>query len=243
MSGGSTLDFRTRGFSSPAPLVHCAARHPARQPLCCECDGPPREAAAPSTAPVHATARPRLCIPRTVASRRLPMSGAMRMQPAAPALRTINSETNMAVQLLAALRASPAPAFVAPPPCTDRQSVTDDDDDRTAVASDTSGSTVGSPLLARAAAASATTTQSGGERSSPANSGSSTETTLYKYSRAERQEALRRFKEKKRLRTFKKTIRYDVRKRLADTRPRYKGRFSKPPPGEHYDDGTPAPLA
>lgn len=30
-----------------------------------------------------------------------------------------------------------------------------------------------------------------------------------------------------------------VRKRLAETRPRYKGRFSKPPPGENYDDGTP----
>lgn len=69
------------------------------------------------------------------------------------------------------------------------------------------------------------------------------DTTLYKYSREERLEALRRFKEKKRLRTFKKTIRYDVRKRLADTRPRYKGRFSKPPAGETYDDGTPGPLS
>lgn len=173
----------------------------------------------------------------------LAMSGAMRMQPAAPALRTINSETNLAVQLLAALRASPAPPLAAPSPSADRHSLTDDDDDRTAVASDASGSTAGSPLLGRAAAASGTTTPSGDERSSPATSGSSTETTLYKYSRAERQEALRRFKEKKRLRTFKKTIRYDVRKRLADTRPRYKGRFSKPPPGEHYDDGTPGPLS
>lgn len=71
----------------------------------------------------------------------------------------------------------------------------------------------------------------------------SQDTTLYKYSREERKEALRRFKEKKRLRTFKKTIRYDIRKRLADTRPRYKGRFSKPPPGENYDDGTPGPSA
>lgn len=34
-----------------------------------------------------------------------------------------------------------------------------------------------------------------------------------------------------------------VRKRLAETRPRYKGRFSKPPPGENYDDGTPGPPA
>lgn len=150
----------------------------------------------------------------------------------------------MAVQLLAALRASPAPPVSQPLPCNDRHVTTDDDDDRTAVASDASGSTVGSPVLARAAPApTTTTTQSGGEGSTPAVIGSSMETTLYKYSRAERQEALRRFKEKKRLRTFKKTIRYDVRKRLADTRPRYKGRFSKPPPGEHYDDGTPAPLA
>jgi hypothetical protein len=64
------------------------------------------------------------------------------------------------------------------------------------------------------------------------------DTTLFKYSVEERKAALRRFKEKKRLRTFKKTIRYDVRKRLADTRPRYKGRFSKPPPGALYDDGS-----
>lgn len=171
------------------------------------------------------------------------MSGAMQMQPAAPALRTINSETNMAVQLLAALRASPAPPVTLLAPFSSRHALTDDEDDHTAVASDTSGSTFGSPLLACTPATSATTTRSGGERSVSSFAGSSAETTLYKYSRAERQEALRRFKEKKRLRTFKKTIRYDVRKRLADTRPRYKGRFSKPPPGEHYDDGTPAPLA
>lgn len=169
------------------------------------------------------------------------MSSALRMQPAAPALRTINSETNMAVQLLAALRASPPPPMPPPPPRAGRHSMTDDDDDdRTAVASDTSGSVLGSPPLARAAAAAARSSRGG---TAAVAHGPAGETTLYKYSRAERQEALRRFKEKKRLRSFKKTIRYDVRKRLADTRPRYKGRFSKPPAGACYDDGTPGPLA
>lgn len=55
-------------------------------------------------------------------------------------------------------------------------------------------------------------------------------------------EALARFREKKRRRQFQKRVRYMVRKRLAETRPRYKGRFSKPPPGEMYDDGTPGPA-
>lgn len=55
-------------------------------------------------------------------------------------------------------------------------------------------------------------------------------------------EALERFREKKRRRQFHKRVRYMVRKRLAETRPRYKGRFSKPPPGENYDDGTPGPT-
>lgn len=64
-----------------------------------------------------------------------------------------------------------------------------------------------------------------------------------KYSREERLEALQRFREKKRRRQFSKKVRYMVRKRLAETRPRYKGRFSKPPPGENYDDGTPGPSS
>lgn len=64
---------------------------------------------------------------------------------------------------------------------------------------------------------------------------------FFKYTREERLEALQRFREKKRRRQFQKRVRYMVRKRLAETRPRYKGRFSKPPPGENYDDGTPGP--
>ncbi|CAN8064599.1 unnamed protein product [Agarophyton chilense] len=67
--------------------------------------------------------------------------------------------------------------------------------------------------------------------------------TFFKYNYEERQEALKRFREKKRRRQFQKRVRYMVRKRLAETRPRYKGRFSKPPPGENYDDGTPGPPA
>lgn len=46
----------------------------------------------------------------------------------------------------------------------------------------------------------------------------------------QRQAALVRFREKKRRRQYQKKVRYHVRKRLAESRPRYKGRFSKPPP-------------
>lgn len=67
------------------------------------------------------------------------------------------------------------------------------------------------------------------------------DSVFFKYTREERLEALQRFREKKRRRQFQKRVRYMVRKRLAETRPRYKGRFSKPPPGENYDDGTPGP--
>lgn len=45
----------------------------------------------------------------------------------------------------------------------------------------------------------------------------------------QRHAALVRFREKKRRRQFQKKVRYLVRKRLAESRPRYKGRFSKPP--------------
>ncbi len=62
---------------------------------------------------------------------------------------------------------------------------------------------------------------------------------LFKYSYEERQAALRRFREKKRRRQFQKTVRYMVRKRLAETRPRYKGRFSKPPAAPTPDAEVP----
>ena len=45
------------------------------------------------------------------------------------------------------------------------------------------------------------------------------------YSRAERQKRIERFREKKLKRIWRKQIKYDCRKRLADTRPRVKGRF------------------
>lgn len=84
---------------------------------------------------------------------------------------------------------------------------------------------------------------SSAQKPSPGLSHSISNDTLYKYTREERKDALRRFKEKKRMRSFKKTIRYDIRKRLADTRPRYKGRFSKPPREETYQANAPAQLA
>lgn len=63
-------------------------------------------------------------------------------------------------------------------------------------------------------------------------------TPMFKYSRQERQEALQRFREKKQRRQFQKRVRYHVRKRLAEARPRYKGRFSKPGADESSDDGS-----
>lgn len=64
----------------------------------------------------------------------------------------------------------------------------------------------------------------------------------FKYTHEERQQALQRFREKKRRRHYEKRVRYMVRKTLACSRPRYKGRFARPPPGENYDDGTPGPV-
>ncbi|EGZ30268.1 hypothetical protein PHYSODRAFT_385425, partial [Phytophthora sojae] len=45
------------------------------------------------------------------------------------------------------------------------------------------------------------------------------------YSPAERRERLKRFHEKRKLRVFHKRIKYDCRKRLANSCPRIKGRF------------------
>ena len=43
-----------------------------------------------------------------------------------------------------------------------------------------------------------------------------------------RAEAIRKFREKKKARTFKKKVRYESRKRLAEARPRIKGQFVRP---------------
>jgi hypothetical protein len=45
------------------------------------------------------------------------------------------------------------------------------------------------------------------------------------YTKEERQQVLERFRAKKQRRVWRKQIKYDCRKRLADTRPRVKGRF------------------
>lgn len=47
------------------------------------------------------------------------------------------------------------------------------------------------------------------------------------YSPAERRAALQRFREKKKRRSAGTAIRYQVRKKLAEKRPRHRGRFSK----------------
>ena len=45
------------------------------------------------------------------------------------------------------------------------------------------------------------------------------------YTREERQILIEKFRAKKKRRVWRKQIKYDCRKRLADTRPRVKGRF------------------
>lgn len=61
----------------------------------------------------------------------------------------------------------------------------------------------------------------------------STETRVGAYSREERQIRINRFRDKKKKRVWRKQIKYDCRKRLADTRPRIKGRFVS-----RKEDGT-----
>lgn len=142
------------------------------------------------------------------------------------ALRRINSETNFAVQLLLSVsdvRHNKRTSDPSSATSSELRPDTSDDSDtdmpvRTLIASPNYQKPV--PIATRTVR---------------------TETTFFKYTREERQEALQRFREKKRRRQFQKRVRYMVRKRLAETRPRYKGRFSKPPPGENYDDGTPGP--
>jgi hypothetical protein len=51
------------------------------------------------------------------------------------------------------------------------------------------------------------------------------ETRIGAYTKEERQQVLERFRAKKQRRVWRKQIKYDCRKRLADTRPRVKGRF------------------
>ena len=63
------------------------------------------------------------------------------------------------------------------------------------------------------------------------------------YSREERQKRIERFREKKLKRIWRKQIKYDCRKRLADTRPRVKGRFvSRAGEGE-VDENAPTGAA
>lgn len=54
-------------------------------------------------------------------------------------------------------------------------------------------------------------------------------TVVTKYTPEERRAAVERYREKRRKRNSNtKTIRYQIRKKLADTRPRFRGRFYRP---------------
>lgn len=68
-------------------------------------------------------------------------------------------------------------------------------------------------------------------------SSSTSQPVCVRYTPEQRREAVRRFKEKKsRKKNQSSAIRYQVRKRLADTRPRYRGRFYKPKPSTQVND-------
>ncbi|PXF46302.1 Two-component response regulator-like APRR1 [Gracilariopsis chorda] len=159
---------------------------------------------------------------------------------AAPPLSRISSETNLAVQLLLAVsdarHCRPSTQHGRPHSSSATSS------DMPADLSDDSDSIDSTPTSAQSPALrqKITTPPSTSPRGVPPTFARG-DATFFKYTREERQEALKRFREKKRRRQFRKRVRYMVRKRLAETRPRYKGRFSKPPPGETYDDGTPGP--
>mmetsp|Transcript_28400 Transcript_28400/g.28704 ORF Transcript_28400/g.28704 Transcript_28400/m.28704 type:complete len:285 (+) Transcript_28400:167-1021(+) len=61
------------------------------------------------------------------------------------------------------------------------------------------------------------------------------------YTKEQRKERIDRFRAKKQRRIWRKQIKYDCRKRLADTRPRIKGRFVSRK-GSPIDDGTEADV-
>jgi hypothetical protein len=63
------------------------------------------------------------------------------------------------------------------------------------------------------------------------------------YSWEERQKRIERFREKKLKRIWRKQIKYDCRKRLADTRPRVKGRFVSRAGDGEGDENAPASAA
>ena len=63
------------------------------------------------------------------------------------------------------------------------------------------------------------------------------------YSREERQKRIERFREKKLKRIWRKQIKYDCRKRLADTRPRVKGRFVSRAGDGEVDENVPTSTA
>lgn len=155
----------------------------------------------------------------------------------------INSETNLAVQLLLAVRdgttCKPSQPSAHQHHLANSLSTTSSD-----IPADTSDESDSTQCITPSAVSPAVqhklpTPISASPCVSATPAHSRNDPTSFKYTREERQEALQRFREKKRRRQFRKRVRYMVRKRLAETRPRYKGRFSKPPPGENYDDGTP----
>ncbi|OWZ23542.1 hypothetical protein PHMEG_0001568 [Phytophthora megakarya] len=62
------------------------------------------------------------------------------------------------------------------------------------------------------------------------------------YSPAERRERLKRFHEKRKLRVYHKRIKYDCRKRLANSCPRIKGRFVRKSEYLQTKSDTPSPA-
>lgn len=141
------------------------------------------------------------------------------------ALQRVNSETKFAVSLLLGVSRRDIKS-------------TDACSDRSAISGETQPNLSDSPSpINRAQVATYVVPISYSTRptvspvlSTPTSYKSSTTTSTPEQQRAaiQRQAAIARFRAKKQRRQFHKKVRYHVRKRLAESRPRYKGRFSKP---------------
>lgn len=164
--------------------------------------------------------------------------------PAPGALRKVNSETKFAVSLLLAVSggsdtggtaSKSAASTVTSDVLSERSSCSADTRVGTASESPNSSSQVAYVMQHMAPGIVVTSPRPTGPTATASQSKVATGTPEEQRAALQRQAALARFREKKQRRHFHKKVRYLVRKKLAESRPRYKGRFSKPPTEESAD--------